>query len=111
MNHFGFAWAIASTLVYPIGVPTYYFYVLYTSREMIQNRADLSLSLSSTRSDEQYAYIVTAHLQSILLFFEAYEPRYWYWEMVETTRRLCAGSDRPGIGGGNKSLAFSPRVI
>jgi hypothetical protein len=86
--HFGFAWAIASILVYPIGVPAYYFYVLYTSREMIQNRDDLTSLLPSTTSDEQSADNVTTYLQSILLLFEAYEPKYWYWEVIETMRRL-----------------------
>jgi hypothetical protein len=86
--HFGFAWAIASILVYPIGIPAYYFYVLYTSREMIQNRDNLTSLLPSTSSDEQSADNVTTHLQSILLLFEAYEPKYWYWEVVETMRRL-----------------------
>jgi hypothetical protein len=78
--HFGFVWAIASILVYPVGIPAYYFYVLYTSKKLIQNCGDTSLSLPSTKSDE--------YLQSILLLFEAYEPQYWYWEVIETIRRL-----------------------
>lgn len=28
------------------------------------------------------------HLQSLVLLFEAYEPQYWYWEVIETIKRI-----------------------
>jgi hypothetical protein len=83
--HFGFAWAIASILVYPIGVPAYYFYVLYTNKESIQSGEGVAIKTVQTPSTLNH---VSQRLKSILLLFEAYEPRYWYWEVIETTKRL-----------------------
>lgn len=82
---FGFAWAIASILVYPIGVPAYYFYVLFSNKESIQCREDVAIKTVQTPSTSDH---VSPRLKPILLLFEAYEPKYWYWEVVETTRRL-----------------------
>jgi hypothetical protein len=83
--HFGFAWAIASILVYPIGIPAYYFYVLYTNKEAIQSRDDVISDADSERGglDDSAKGLV-----SIRLLFDAYRPCYWYWEVVETFRRL-----------------------
>lgn len=82
-------WAVVNILVYPIGIPVYYLYVLYTHREAIQCRKvyDPSLPSLSTIGGANPA-VSERYLQSILLLFEAYEPKYWYWEVIETIRRL-----------------------
>jgi hypothetical protein len=94
--YFGKVWAIISIFVYPIGIPLYYFYVLYDAREDIKCRSDLLLtssslpSLPSSRSSGINAFISrrVQRLQPIKLLFEAYKPELWYWEVVETGRRL-----------------------
>lgn len=77
---FGFTWAIVSIFVYPIGVPLLYFYILYSSKHDISTRL-LPLSPPETASRR-------ARLMSKKLLFEFYEPRFWFWEVVETIHRL-----------------------
>ena len=78
--HFGFLWAIISLCIYPVGIPLYYFYLLYGSRHDIMNRQGLALSSSAGVEDDR--------LRSKKLLFEFYEPCYWFWEVVETVHRL-----------------------
>lgn len=75
---FGFVWAIVSIIVYPIGIPLYYFYVLYTARNEIMSR---DLSITSVEETNM-------RLNSIRLLYEYYKPSLWYWEIVETLQRL-----------------------
>jgi hypothetical protein len=82
---FGFAWAIASILVYPVGIPAYYFYVLYSNKESIQSRESITTKTEHILATGDH---VNHQLESILLLFEAYEPKYWYWEVIETIKRL-----------------------
>jgi hypothetical protein len=77
---FGLGWAIVSIFVYPVGIPLYYFYVLYSARHDIKNR--------ETISSEGEKWSRNAHLQSIKLLFEFYQPHLWYWEVIETIYRL-----------------------
>jgi hypothetical protein len=79
--HFGLAWAIAMVFVYPIGIPLFYFILLYRSRLDIQTRNDPSLST------EQSARL-SQRTDSIQSLFQFYKPRLWYWEVVETISRL-----------------------
>jgi hypothetical protein len=88
---FGSVWAVVCILVYPLGIPVYYFYALYTIKEAIQlhkNDVTSSLSLSLGATGSGNPVILDPHIQSIVLLFEAYEPENWYWEVVETTKRL-----------------------
>lgn len=78
--HFGVAWAIASIFVYPIGIPSYYFYVLYSARADIKGRESAANNQDYTQRNH--------HLNSIQLLYEQYKPEVWYWEIVETANRL-----------------------
>jgi len=78
---FGFVWAIVSILVYPVGIPAYYFYILYSARHDIRSRGDSMASFAA--SDE-----AAVRLNPIRLLFEYYRPELWYWEVVETLNRL-----------------------
>jgi hypothetical protein len=86
--HFGFAWAIASILVYPIGIPAYYFYVLYNARIDIQHRDDIDTITADEAQQSESNMLDDPKLQAIQLLFESYQPRYWYWEVIETAKRL-----------------------
>lgn len=77
---FGLIWAIASIFVYPVGVPLYYYYVLHSARQDIK-----SLSERSSTIDLQ---ALSIRLKPIQMLFEFYEPKLWYWEVVETVHRL-----------------------
>jgi hypothetical protein len=78
---FGQAWAIAMVFVYPIGIPLFYFILLYRSRHDIQSRNDASLST------EQHT-LLSQRTDPIRSLFELYKPHLWYWEVVETISRL-----------------------
>ena len=77
---FGLIWAVLSVLLYPVGIPLYYFYVLYSAKSDIMNRND---STSEIVSAER-----ASRLQPIRLLFEFYRPELWYWEVIETAHRL-----------------------
>lgn len=76
----GFLWAVVCIFVYPLGIPTYYFYVLYSARNDIKNR--------DTFASESEALGQERRLKPVKLLFEFYEPRLWYWEVFETAHRL-----------------------
>ncbi|CAN0394727.1 unnamed protein product, partial [Ectocarpus fasciculatus] len=78
---FGFVWAIVSIFVYPVGIPAFYFYELYSARHLIMSRNDHSEF--SSDSDAKSALLKPLHF-----LFEFYNPQFWYWEVVETLHRL-----------------------
>jgi hypothetical protein len=78
---FGRAWAIAMIFLYPVGIPLFYFCLLYRSRKDIQTRDNPSLSA------EQSA-LLSQRTDSIKSLFQPYKPHLWYWEVVETISRL-----------------------
>ena len=112
----GVLYAAMMILVYPIGVPCLYYYLLYCGRDELKHRNDKpdevnaveesptenplnSASLSrrirsvssessatkpKTRTGEKLSVPVTR----ISFLWEAYQPQFWYWEIIETTRRL-----------------------
>lgn len=109
---FGFIWACVMVLVYPIGCPAYYFYLLYGVRHEIQCRnrngeGDVSFSGSTNRSTNDNASLngedrengedlelseesrlKQEKLLSLRFLYESYHPHYWWWEIAETTQRL-----------------------
>lgn len=59
--------------VYPIGIPLIYFYILYKRREKIMKRNEVGAKEVSGPYD---------------FLFKFYKPKYWYFELIETGRRL-----------------------
>lgn len=57
--------------VYTVGVPLYFFYLLYQSREAIKSRFDPSVGTKhkSSANDES---------SGILILFASYKPEFWY---------------------------------
>jgi hypothetical protein len=78
---FGRAWAIAMVFVYPLGIPLFYYTLLYRSRLDIQTRNDPSLSTEQSALLSQRTYPIRS-------LFQSYKPRLWYWEVMETISRL-----------------------
>ena len=70
---FGLAYAICALFVYPIGVPTLYFVLLYRIRQDISSRF-----LPKETAEEEYARVV--RIQPFIFLFDNYKCNFWYWE-------------------------------
>jgi hypothetical protein len=111
--YLGVHWAIAMIFVYPIGITSMYAYVLYINREDIINQGEsiaeidelpsatadsgddtqsapcsLSARSASVRVSTRGRLMQRITLKEIQFLHKAYEGRCWYWEVVETSRRL-----------------------
>jgi hypothetical protein len=64
-------------LVYPFGIPAFYFWQLFLHRDLIRYRSDENSSARSAEVAAKYGFL-----------YESYEPRLWYWESVEAIRRI-----------------------
>ena len=73
-------------LVYPIGIPILYFYLLWSRKEEIMSRPDAI----KTASCDGTLPVKPASSKTRLVNFlyESYRPQHWYFEIVETSRRL-----------------------
>jgi hypothetical protein len=76
---FGMIWAIIMIFVYPIGIPAYYFWLLYRYKESIKDRPD---------EEDANGNGVDPETKMLEFLYSSYHPRYWYFEVVETMRRL-----------------------
>jgi hypothetical protein len=81
--HFAVAWAVLMIFVYVLGVPAFYFYLLYSNRSAIMTR-DLTAMLVDARGNSAELQ----QLSAIRILFDSYKPSFWYWELVETAFRL-----------------------
>lgn len=81
--HFAVGWALMMILVYVLGVPAFYFYLLYSNRSAIISR-DLTTMLVDNRGNSAEQ----RQLSAIRVLFDNYKPCFWYWELVETAFRL-----------------------
>ena len=103
--HFGVRWAIVMIFIYPVGITSMYAYVLYINRQDIINEVQSSDSDDSAEFKDAEATMSTAIYppstsstrtglmryvthKEIQFLHGAYEGRCWYWEIVETIRRL-----------------------
>ena len=85
--HFGVTWAILGCFVYPIGIPCLYFYLLYNAKDLIQSRAKIDVkSLDQSGLDELET--IGMKLSSFKFLFQEYEHKFWYFEIIETFRKL-----------------------
>ena len=86
----GFIWACVMILVYPIGCPLYYFYLLYGVRHEIQS-GDRELMFEPVEESMEVSEETRARQEKLLslrFLYESYQPHYWWWEIAETTQRL-----------------------
>lgn len=60
----------------------FYFYHLYTNRHLIRTRE----TPCKTQAEERERML---QLRSLSILFDVYEPRFWFWEVIETVYRLC----------------------
>ena len=93
--------AYAMILVYPIGVPLTYFYLLNQQRQSIDPGQDrFSISERSVKEGLEEALKRRAVLQEsnpkvrrLKFLYNSYEPRCWWFEVFETIRRLFLTDD------------------
>jgi heme/copper-type cytochrome/quinol oxidase subunit 2 len=94
--HFGLVWACVMVAIYPLGCPAYYFYLLYHVRHEIQAMDTETFCRESSDVEESSmsveltdaARAKQAKLNSLSFLYESYQPRYWWWEIAETSQRL-----------------------
>ena len=77
---FARVWASFMILLYPIGITLLYFWLLYKKRNEIVHRND---SDGRDTISGQKTSVIT-----LKCLYESYKPKFWYFEIVETSRRL-----------------------
>jgi hypothetical protein len=64
-----------------VGVPSFYFYYLYTNRHLIRTRQHAC----KTSAEEKDRML---RLRPLRILFDVYKPQFWYWEVIETIYHL-----------------------
>ena len=75
--NFGVAWAICMIFVYPIGIQACYAHLLYKRRHYI-------IDPDTMKDDENQQRKVAM----VEFLYRSYRPECWYFELIETCRRL-----------------------
>jgi hypothetical protein len=74
----GRAWAYLMTIVYPIGLPCAILLLLYWNRKTIRTRAEGFVAKKNA----------TKLIDGVGFLYLSYKPEFFYFEMVEASRRL-----------------------
>jgi hypothetical protein len=84
------AYAAVMILVYPVGIPLLYTWLLLRERRYFNQSHKRSSGprLSNTVSTQQIQDTSAAAVQSIRFLWSAYTPKRYYWEVIECIRRL-----------------------
>eukprot|EP01041_Mallomonas_annulata_P001620 gene1620-3135_t len=85
---FGVIWAIISIFVYPVGIPTLYLWLLHRVRHRIREEALFKLEQESEGYTVRSQMAVQDAVKQLQFLYGAYRPLRWYWEVVETVRRI-----------------------
>uniref|UniRef100_A0A7S2F8R9 Polymorphic outer membrane protein n=1 Tax=Octactis speculum TaxID=3111310 RepID=A0A7S2F8R9_9STRA len=87
-------YAMCFVFVYPVGIPLFYFILLFTYRNQIDptlERTGKKGRMEVSREDTEEACRVrenNENLSYISFLYDAYEPRYWFWEVYVCCDRL-----------------------
>ena len=107
----GVLYACLMILVYPIGIPALYMHLLYQYRYEIMNRkkpklipvvnesttnpivdSDVEKEVQTRSRSSSYptnqANVLPARVARLSFLWQSYKPQYWYWEIVDTSRRI-----------------------
>jgi hypothetical protein len=84
------AYAAVMIIVYPIGIPLLYAWLLYRERRHFNqsNKRSSGPRLTNSNSIQQLQQLSEASVQHTKFLWSAYKPRRYYWEVVECARRL-----------------------
>lgn len=75
---FGVIWSSCMILVYPIGVPLLYYWLLTGMKATITTRFQPLPSALETAKRETMLF-------PLKLLFDNYHPHFWYWEVIEVS--------------------------
>jgi len=85
-------YAVIMVVVYPIGIPVLFFFLLWRIKErIIAPRPKSTSTESSTERVENHIFITYGFL------FEAYHAHSWYWEIIDMFHKLLLTSVVPFI--------------
>lgn len=97
-------------LVYPVGIPIMFFFVLYEFRLFLEYRNLLgtvnnSLFIGSSNPSKEKSlwklFTRTSHVKdflfSIKFLYDKYDPNYWFWDAIEIWRRLFLIAVLPSV--------------
>jgi hypothetical protein len=96
--YFGFAYALSMILVYPIGIPLCYYYVLYINRNAIMTRFDEvpeatedvpaeEVATESKINEKLSEKENTIKAENITFLYKSYEGKFWYWVSFNGTKK------------------------
>ena len=104
-------------IIYPIGIPALYFRLLFRKRHELKHRNDNYIK--KRRKDVKKNKIRTfveanainktddnalkRSTQMFKFLYDSYKPQYWYFEIVETTRRLTLTAVLSVVASGSSS--------
>jgi hypothetical protein len=89
----GVVWAYLMIIVYPVGLPLFYFYLLHSFKDVIYNRRNYSadnqnVSKIIRQVGADVFHTKRRNLASLNFLYSSYKPKYWYFEVVDTYRRI-----------------------
>lgn len=91
---FGRNWAICAMFVYPIGIPCAMYWILYRKRVVIVNRFD---EIDTIQEEKQRDLA----LLSVTFLVSSYKTEYYYWEVVESLRKIVFSGAIVMLGSGS----------
>jgi hypothetical protein len=74
------AYAAVMIIIYPLGIPALYAWLLWSNRHKLSSKNDLSVRIINRHRD--------ASLRPTRILWKTYTPKMYYWEVVECMRRL-----------------------
>jgi len=76
-------------LIYPIGLPTIYFLMLFSKRKQL-NPKHFNRDMAADMEEEEVLELIEKDkkLDIIRFLFDMYHPETWWWEVFETIRRI-----------------------
>jgi len=95
-------YASVMIIIYPVGIPMMYLWLLYQRKDEIMNRdanviTEVEPAVESDRishpdshqhENKDSELLLSDESKSISFLWEAYKAEYWYWEIVECYRRI-----------------------
>ena len=83
-------------IIYPIGLPCLYLSLLWWSKDKIRDKANEESNSKANPSKSKVGSLrnltgavkLVSIVDGISFLFQSYTPEYWYWEVIECTRRL-----------------------
>uniref|UniRef100_A0A7S2HIT6 Uncharacterized protein n=1 Tax=Octactis speculum TaxID=3111310 RepID=A0A7S2HIT6_9STRA len=108
-------YAACCVLVYPIGIPFMYFTLLWRNRHIIDPSLDETGARARMGDNFGKSRVAQAleirnadrKIQYLAFLFESFEPRYWWWEVFESFRRLTMTSFQVFIFPGSSRQMFT----